>query len=710
MKKIIARLILGCLLLTAGACTKDADETAAGDGAVSFRIETQSGGTRTEYNPTERILIRIYKADGALIRRYTSLDAMPRYLYLVAGDYRITVEAGDGSTATRTNKSYRGEKAFTIRANEEVTEEVICRPINIGAEVSFDETVTARFDKYAYAYVSASQSFSLEDISEVPTLRFDPQAEPDTGYFLLPEGVTNLSWAFYGESSVTGIGKLQGVIENVQPATTYRMKFRFSKTPDGALSLTVLVEELPNERYDNIIFSPQPTIAGDGFQLSETVGLRDTDIRFKVTSVKELATVSMTVNGTSYDLFDTDFTPTLPAGVEYAATDANNGIVTIKPAFFADSEAGLHDLSFFLTDTDNGEGTGMATIAVPGLLPVAAQDFDLWANTATFRAVVTDPDVTAVNFAYRTAEGAWKQLEGRAGDDFTWEATATPEWTNGTNTQHATYRPDPAAGVFAGRTYEYKVTIDGTERTRTFATGGTQTITNGDMEDGNMTCFTQQNSSAPFWASGNNSFASKLCTQSTFLGAQGAHCAKMAATSAAGVLAAGNLLSGIFYKDGLTKGVVEFGQPYDWTARPTALHLKYYAEKIGIVDVNMHEGAPIGAGHQDVARIFVAIVDWNSRHKVTSGTAAPTGTWEPLNGPDAAQEGKVIAYGSIFLDAASTGDRMIDLELPLEYYDRTTRPAGAYTLVISCATSAYGDFMVGCKSNVIYVDDFSWVY
>ncbi len=52
MKKIIARLILGCLLLTAGACTKDADEAAAGGSAVSFRIETQSGGTRTEYDPT----------------------------------------------------------------------------------------------------------------------------------------------------------------------------------------------------------------------------------------------------------------------------------------------------------------------------------------------------------------------------------------------------------------------------------------------------------------------------------------------------------------------------------------------------------------------------------------------------------------------------------------------------------------------------------
>ncbi len=230
------------------------------------------------------------------------------------------------------------------------------------------------------------------------------------------------------------------------------------------------------------------------------------------------------------------------------------------------------------------------------------------------------------------------------------------------------------------------------------------------MEDGNMTCFTQQNSSAPFWASGNNSFASKLCTQSTFLGAQGAHCAKMEATSAAGVLAAGNLLSGIFYKDGLTKGVVEFGQPYDWTARPTALHLKYYAEKIGIVDVDMHEGAPIGAGQRDVARIYVAIVDWNSRHKVTSGTAAPTGTWEPLNGPDAAQGGQ--------------GDRL-RFDLPRRRLDgrphdrprtaaRILRPHDASRGCLHAGHlvrhGAYGDFMVGCKSNVIYVDDFSWVY
>ena len=48
--------------------------------------------------------------------------------------------------------------------------------------------------------------------------------------------------------------------------------------------------------------------------------------------------------------------------------------------------------------------------------------------------------------------------------------------------------------------------------------------------------------------------------------------------------------------------------------------------------------------------------------------------------------------------------------IPIEYYDRTTKPTGAYTLVISCTTSAYGDFMNGCSSNELYVDDFEWVY
>ena len=54
---------------------------------------------------------------------------------------------------------------------------------------------------------------------------------------------------------------------------------------------------------------------------------------------------------------------------------------------------------------------------------------------------------------------------------------------------------------------------------------------------------------------------------------------------------------------------------------------------------------------------------------------------------------------------------MVPAEIPLLYYDKeAAAPTGKYTLVISCSTSAYGDYMNGCTENVLYVDDFEWVY
>ena len=127
------------------------------------------------------------------------------------------------------------------------------------------------------------------------------------------------------------------------------------------------------------------------------------------------------------------------------------------------------------------------------------------------------------------------------------------------------------------------------------------------------------------------------------------------------------------------------------------------------MDVAKHAGAPIGMGDRDRGRIFVAIVDWSGRHKVTSGTAAPTGTWDPEQ-QSSTDEGRIIGYGSMFIDESSAGGAMIETSVPLSFYDRQAKPSGAYTLVISCSTSAYGDFMVGCKTNVLYVDDFRWEY
>ncbi len=64
----------------------------------------------------------------------------------------------------------------------------------------------------------------------------------------------------------------------------------------------------------------------------------------------------------------------------------------------------------------------------------------------------------------------------------------------------------------------------------------------------------------------------------------------------------------------------------------------------------------------------------------------------------------------MFIEGPSAGGTMIEATLPLNFYDKQAKPSGAYSLVISCSTSAYGDFMAGCSSNVMYVDDFEWVY
>lgn len=51
-----------------------------------------------------------------------------------------------------------------------------------------------------------------------------------------------------------------------------------------------------------------------------------------------------------------------------------------------------------------------------------------------------------------------------------------------------------------------------------------------------------------------------------------------------------------------------------------------------------------------------------------------------------------------------------DLEIPIFYYDRETKPSKQYQIVISSSTSYYGDYMCGCKTNWMYLTDFSWVY
>ena len=342
---------------------------------------------------------------------------------------------------------------------------------------------------------------------------------------------------------------------------------------------------------------------------------------------------------------------------------------------------------------------------------VALREADLWQNTGTVTALISAEEYASdAAQEYRIkGDTEWQPMQESGYDAGILTATIAPEWKTETNPNGLTvYKLVPKKGLFAGHTYEFRLLVGGSEQGAPleYTAPAGNTIPNGDMEDASMSCWTQNNKTAEFWGSGNNTFTKGLCTQASFAGGTRA---KLQATSAVGVLASGNLFTGLFQKDLITRGVVSFGQTYAWKARPRALKVQYFAEHIGPVDIDKKFGAPIGMGDQDRARIMVAIVDWNARREVGSGTEPPTGTWDPQEAAST-EQGKILAYGSLFIDESSTGDRMIDTELELHFYDREAKPSGLYQLVISCSTSAYGDFMTGCKSNVLYIDNFEWAY
>lgn len=155
-------------------------------------------------------------------------------------------------------------------------------------------------------------------------------------------------------------------------------------------------------------------------------------------------------------------------------------------------------------------------------------------------------------------------------------------------------------------------------------------------------------------------------------------------------------------------GYVSFGKPYTYTARPSAVKFKYHA-KIGTIDYNLHSGK-IAVGDMDKARVMVCIVDWTAQQQVYAGKNAPSGTWDPEI-QTSTNNGAIIGYASKFIEESTQGDEMVEVIVPINYYQQTEQaPKNSYNIVISCSTSAYGDYMDACTSNEMYVDDFEWVY
>lgn len=209
---------------------------------------------------------------------------------------------------------------------------------------------------------------------------------------------------------------------------------------------------------------------------------------------------------------------------------------------------------FKFTVTDNaGQKTVITLKYVKTVAPAITynNDADLWANTASFTLSNIPADATSVSVQYKkstasdtkwqTAEITGNNTKAEIKPDWGTQFTAA-DWTTPNNVQPF-WRITEGTGVFANNTYDYKLTVDGTEYKGQFKTGNGDVIPDGNMENTNLPCFTQNGSeSSTFWGSGNNDQTPSLCTQIT---TEGNKYAVLQSKKAVIVLAAGNLFTGM---------------------------------------------------------------------------------------------------------------------------------------------------------------------
>jgi len=583
-----------------------------------------------------------------------------------------------------------------------------------------DKTIAAK--TFDITLADQTGALSAADQSETVTLSYTEGTEPAAAevkaYFNVPAGTYGKLSAVITTESHTATLDLTAGLELTAGELAYTTKAVTAWQPLAAAPTMEWEGHTPNAdgSYDKAEIKEQMDVVVD---LQAAAGIEE----FVITIDSPILALALgtdfptegnivtmdVVNNTSAYEFLTGIGVTFPNPLKGCSSAFSLDLSKLVPMILQLTDlgdiTGDHNFTLSMKDAHGGsiEKTLVFYVPKPEAKPtiVYNNDADLWKNTASL--TVTDmPDGAKVQ--YRIQNGIW--IDAVAGST-AGKYSIAPNWGNSQTNEggHSYYTVAAGTGVFAGHTYECRI-LDGEKEVATcqFATAAGDTIPT--VADGGLSCYTTKNESAAFWGSGNNMFASKLCTFDGSLSA-----AYMQANKPALVvnIAPGNLFTGLFKFNGVSKqtGTVSFGQKYKYTARPTAIRFKYKAT-IGPVTAT-DQGSFIPMDEQDEASVMVCIVDWSDRHKTTAGKGAPTGVWNPVTKVGLSETEKIIAYGTYYPN--QTVEDMVEHTIPLHYYDKDgAAPVGNYTIVISCATSRYGDYLNGCATNNLYINDFEWVY
>lgn len=361
----------------------------------------------------------------------------------------------------------------------------------------------------------------------------------------------------------------------------------------------------------------------------------------------------------------------------------------------------------------------------------ASSKFEIWATRATLHADV-DASVAGgatIRFAYSSDGLSWKEMDAQLVSEGAYKADLT--------------------GLNPDTEYTYKLMLNGEQvgDSMTFTTEPATNLPNSSFEyvskvkGENYYKFYQPGCGIPecetmFWGSGNGE-GSEGVNGSANMGivitdvvsdcVDGNKAIVAQTSQMSGILAAGNLFTGQFRElVGTEGGIVNFGRPWPSQSRPSAMKvwLKYSTGKVDILPGGNSKTFPDGVtltknSDYDRAQVKVAIGTWNYKtYGGTKDSPVCVDTTDPSTfvnyntDPSTIANGEIILYndgykiGKNAKVSASTGG-WVEYVIPIEYHDLNAYPTH---IIVSFASSQYGDYFIGCSSAKLWIDKVELVY
>ncbi len=718
MKKYysLAALVLAATALIG--CSDDRDFSVSTEGNLILSATYNSDVTiasraTLEEELSDSTLIWISSEKG-LVRKFDGLDELPADgIKLVSGDYIAEAWAGDSVSASFDKRYFKGRQPFTISKGTTQVE-MVCKIANSVVTVTYDDALDGVLSDYTMT-VGHTRG-QLEFVGK----------DERKGYFMMPTGVTELTYTLKGTQVDGSEFTTTGTITDVKPTTQYDLKVVYNPETEsiGGGYLVIEIDESELEVEDSITIMAAPTITGYGYDISNPVYGEPGKIGKK--SVYVTASSALTsfviesenlvsiIGGNDVDLFlaGTSVIETLEAtGITYQyvyneEADISNLKLSFQAAY-TNTLTGDNEFKFTAVDSNSKSGKATLVISVTDAsvdaTVLSADSPDIYATKVTLSGKILKDDVVNPGFEYRQGDSSeWSFVAG-AMSRATGEYFALVE------------------GLNPGTKYVYRAVCDGftSANENYFTTENAVQLPNASFEnwitEGKVVI--PGSSLTEFWDSGNHGSSTmsvNITDKSSDYVHTGSYSAKLRSQFVGvfgiGKFAAGNIFAGNYlYTDG-TDGELGWGRVF--TSRPE--EMKFWVKyEPGTVN-DKGSGDYMAEGATDQGIVYIALMDDNlvsySQSKSDfNGTSWPVvvktkSSNRSLFDPNGEH---VIAYAEVVFDKATEGSGLVEVTAKLNYLRTDVKPS--YVVFVASA-SRYGDYFQGGEGSTLYLDDVELVY